>query len=541
MFFDQNSLLNLSLLVWLPLLSSLVILILPSQKISSQDDAEGNGNINIAKFWTGIVTMITFLISINFAFDSSKADSQFIERFNWAPAFGISYSLTLDGISLVFALLTTLSFFVATVFTSTKSILKKGFSAKGFFFCLLVLETALLGGFLASDLFLFYAFWEFMLIPIFYLIGVFGGQNKSTASFRFVIYTLTGSVLMLVAIIYLSYMYNLQTMDMYGRGKLSFLLSDLINLRLSLNEEYLLFGAFALAFAVKLPIFPFHTWLPSVYNESPDTTTALLSAVVSKIGLYGLIRYCLYLFPNASDHLAPVMILLAVIGIVYAALLAWSQQEIKKILAYSSVSHLGFCIIGLFALKEGSINGAIFHAFSHGVISLSLFLFVGLITEKFLTLDIARVSSIAKNSPVFSILFFIALLGSVSLPLTSGFAGEFMILVESYNKFPISTFIALIAGVLSAIYMLTLFREAFFRDITESLGNKASVIKLGMLKFLVAFCCICAVILFGVKPSLITSLSKLSVSKLVLTVSEATKNDVTKDNNKISERVLNTI
>jgi NADH-quinone oxidoreductase subunit M len=319
----------------------------------------------------------------------------------------------------------------------------------------------MLGTFLALDGVTFYIFWELMLIPMYFLIGVWGGARRIYAALKFVLYTALGSLLMLVAIVYLAYQTQQQL------GAVSFYLGDWIRLSFSRQEEILLFSAFALAFAIKIPLFPLHTWLPDAHVEAPTGGSVILAGVLLKMGLYGLIRFCVPVFPLAAELSRPWFAVLAVVGIVFGALVAWVQTDMKKLVAYSSVSHLGFCVLGFAAMNREGLQGAIMQMLNHGVSTAALFFIVGVLYDRKHTREIAEYGGLATKLPMFATVFLIFTLSSVGLPLTNGFVGEFLILLGGYQYSPILGAIAVTGVVFGAMYMLSLYRRVVFGEFNE--------------------------------------------------------------------------
>ncbi len=337
----------------------------------------------------------------------------------WIPLLGVSYALGVDGFSLWLVMLTT--FLMPIVILSTYSGVDH--HIKEYMICLLLLETAMLGALVALDVFLFYIFWEMMLIPMYFVIGIWGGEDRIKAAVKFFIYTLVGSLLMLVAILYVYFKVGAQT------GAYSFLFSDLIAVQLSGSEQTWLFLAFFLAFAIKVPLFPFHTWLPLAHVQAPTQGSVVLAGVMLKMGTYGMLRYAFPMFPDALKTFAPFIAVLSVIGIVYGALVAMVQPDIKKIVAYSSVSHLGFCVLGLIAMTPAALQGGLFIMLAHGIATGGLFLCVGILYERRHTKKISEFGGVAKSMPVFSALFMTIVFASVGLPGLNGFVGEFLVLI----------------------------------------------------------------------------------------------------------------
>ena len=444
----------LSYITFLPLIGALLLYVIPT--FSSAGDQHGK----LARGFSLVVTVATFFLSLLMLarFDPANVGYQMREQAEWIPAYGISYRMGVDGISLWLVLLTT--FLMPLVVLSSHSVERM---VRGYLACMLMLETAMLGTLLALDMFVFYVFWELMLAPMYFIIGIWGGKRKIYATLKFVLYTVAGSVLMFVAIFYLVFSYYRAT-----SGQITFDLEQLLlSSNLSLKEELWLFAAFALAFGIKVPVFPFHTWLPDAHVEAPTGGSVVLAGVLLKMGLYGFIRFAYPLFPRAAEVFTPYLAVLAVIGIVYGALVAWAQHDIKKLVAYSSVSHLGYCVLGFVAFNLMSASGAIYQMLNHGVSTGALFLLVGVLYDRRHTREILEYGGLASKLPVFAFLFLVFTLSSIALPLTNGFVGEFLILAGSFKTLPVLTTIGLAGVVLGAIYMLTLYMRTMFGEIDE--------------------------------------------------------------------------
>jgi NADH-quinone oxidoreductase subunit M len=440
----------LSLVIFLPLLGALLLFLLPGL---------GVGRENSARSFSLLISLVTFAASLILLarFEPSNSGFQFKTEIPWIPTFNIYYSVGIDGISLFLVLLTT--FLTPIVLLSSKSIHS---SLRGYLASMLVLETAMLGTLAALDLFLFYTFWELMLAPMYFIIGIWGGKRRIYATLKFVLYTVFGSVLMLVALMYVVWRYYAQV------GEVTFLLEPLLKVtEFSLNEEFWLFAAFALAFGIKVPIFPFHTWLPDAHVEAPTGGSVILAGVMLKMGLYGFIRFAFPLFPRGAMAFTPTLAVLAVIGIVYGSLVAWAQTDIKKLVAYSSVAHLGYCVLGFVAFNAVSTTGSIYQMLNHGISTGALFLLVGVLYDRRHTRAIADYGGLASEVPVFAFLFLVFTLSSIALPLTNGFIGEFLILTGSFRAFPALTSVAVLGVVLGAVYMLTLYMKTMFGEITH--------------------------------------------------------------------------
>ncbi|RME61308.1 MAG: NADH-quinone oxidoreductase subunit M, partial [Candidatus Dadabacteria bacterium] len=364
------------------------------------------------------------------------------------------YCVGIDGISLFLVLLTT---FLMPIVILTSWSIKKG--VRGYVFNMLVLETAIIGALCALDLFLFYVFWELMLFPMYFIIGIWGGKRKIYASLKFVLYTVVGSLAMLLGIFYLVWH--------SGADKPSFLLEDLLKSNLDIYQQIILFWAFTLAFIIKVPVFPFHTWLPDAHVEAPTGGSVVLAGILLKMGLYGLIRFAFPLFPEAAQSFVPLLALLALIGIIYGALVAWAQQDIKKLVAYSSVSHLGYCVLGFVALNEAGVVGSIYQMLNHGISTGALFLLVGVLYDRRHTRLISEYGGLTSKVPLFAFMLLVFTLSSIALPLTNGFVGEFLILSGAVKALPLFGIIAVSGVILGAVYMLHLYLRVMFGPLNE--------------------------------------------------------------------------
>lgn len=440
----------LSVIIFLPLVAACALMLVPQVK----DDSERDKTLLAIAFPFSLLIFVLGCVLVS-DFETDAA-LQFVERAAWIPALGVHYVVGVDGVSVFLVLLTV--FLMPLIVLSSSSVQK---NLRGYLISMFVLESAMLGALTALDGLLFYVFWEFMLAPMYFLIGIWGGKRRIYASLKFVLYTAVGSVLMLVALLYVVAAHAEQT------GVVSFLIGDLLNTELTFNEELWLFGAFALAFGIKVPIFPFHTWLPDAHVEAPTGGSVVLAGILLKMGIYGFLRFAYPLFPRAAEAFGPLLGGLAVFGIVYGALVAWVQPDIKKLIAYSSVSHLGYCVLGLVALNEIATTGAVFQMVSHGITTGALFLLVGVLYDRKHTRLISDYGGLARKVPVFSFLFVTFTLGSIALPLTVGFVGEFLILFGSFLRYPLLTFCALAGVVLGAVYMLTLVLKTLFGELSE--------------------------------------------------------------------------
>lgn len=439
----------LSVVVFLPLAWAVTGLAIPSGS---------EGGRKALRAWTLLGSIVTFAISLRILgmYEASGAEFQLTEAVEWLPALGISYMVGLDGISLWLILLTTALMPIA-ILASFNAIERRHGE---YYFLLLALESGMLGAFVAMDVFLFYVFWEAMLIPMYFLIGIWGGKDRVYAAMKFFIYTMVGSLLMLVAIFYLAYQHNLQF------GTYSTAILNLYNLKLG-SEGYaspqsLLFMAFALAFAIKVPLFPLHTWLPDAHVQAPTAGSVILAAVLLKMGGYGFMRFAFPMFPQAVAMYQMPFMLLGAIAIVYGAWVAMVQPDIKKLVAYSSVSHMGYVVIGLFSLNTVAAMGSYYQMLNHGVSTGALFLLVGMIYERRHTREISAFGGIAKVMPLFAVAFMIVTLSSVALPGTNGFVGEFLILLGTWQTSPVLAAVSALGVIFGAVYMLWMFQRVMF-------------------------------------------------------------------------------
>ncbi len=428
----------LSIIIFLPLVGALFI------ALQRQDDP-GIRNARNAALWT---TLFTFGLSLFlwFNFETGTPKFQFVEKYSWIESFNIFYHLGVDGISVLFVLLSTLLTPIC-VLASWDAVRER---VKEYMVAFLVLETLMIGMFCALDMVLFYVFFEGVLIPMFLIIGVWGGQRRVYAAFKFFLYTLTGSVLMLIAIIFI----YLQT------GVTD--IPTLLKTSLPRDLQLWLWIAFFASFAVKIPMWPVHTWLPDAHVEAPTAGSVILAGVLLKMGGYGFLRFSLPMMPLASDFFTPLMFSLSVIAVIYTSLVALAQVDMKKLIAYSSVAHMGFVTLGIYALNTQGIQGAIYQMLSHGIVSAALFLCVGVVYDRMHTRLIDRYGGLVERMPVYAFTFMLFMLASVGLPGTGGFIGEFLVLV---GLFKVNTTVAVLASlgvVLGAAYMLWLYRRVVF-------------------------------------------------------------------------------
>jgi len=413
------------------------------------------------------VTAIEFLLSCFLwaSFDSNNAGMQFSEFIPVISQYGIAYNLGVDGISLFLIIMTTFMTMISIIGLTEKRDLKN------LILTVLFLEMTMVGVFVALDAIIFYVFWELSLVPMLYIVGAWGGKLRIYASIKFFLYTFTGSLVMLVGMLYLGYVYFQTT------GNWSFSLLDWNMMMLPIDMQMWLFVAFFLGFAIKVPMVPFHTWLPYAHGQAPTIGSVILAAVLLKMGTYGFIRFSLPLFPDASVAMMIPMAILAIIAIVYTAMVAYAQEDIKQVIAYSSVSHMGVIILGIFALNVEGIGGSLFLMISHGIVSGALFMLVGVIYDRRGTKMMSEFGGLARVMPMYATVFGIMLMASVGLPLTIGFVGEFLSLLGFFAVSPVLTAIAGTTIILGAVYMLVLYKKTFFGPITNPINEKLQDIK----------------------------------------------------------------
>ncbi len=489
----------LSTIVFAPFLGACLLATLPR---------EHERGIQRAAFAFAVIPFLLSLLLLA-GFDAASTHAfQAEERLAWIPSWGISYHVGIDGVSLFLVLLTT--FLTPIVVLAAWGDVHK--RAKEYFVLFLLLETGMLGALVALDLFLFYVFWEVMLVPMYLLIGVWGGPRRVYAATKFVLYTMVGSLPMLVAIIYCAWRAK-------SGGAPSFDYDRFLTLTLTQREQLWCFAAFALAFAIKVPLFPVHTWLPDAHVEAPTGGSVILAGVLLKMGTYGLLRFAIPLFPAAVEIASPFLVALAVIGIVYGALVAVVQPDVKKLVAYSSVSHLGFCVLGLFGLTTVAVSGSVYQMLNHGLSTGGLFLLVGMIYERRHTREIAAFGGLWKVLPAYSVAFLLIMLASAGLPGLNGFIGEFLILVGSFPGWPWATAVATSGVVLGALYLLWMYQRVIFGPVVHD-ENRALVDLSGReLAVIVPVIALCA--LMGLYPRPFLSRIEPSVDRIVARLHQA--------------------
>jgi len=441
----------LTALIVLPLAGALPLLLARDQ------------NAREVKVWTFLVSFVTFLVSLPlwFNFDPTGPLYQFVENHRWIslPRLHIGFNLGVDGFAALMVLLTT--FLMPIALLGSWNYIKE--RQKEFYIAMLVLETAMIGVFAATDLFLFYVFFEASLIPMYLIIGIWGGENRLYATTKFVVYTVFGSLLMFVAILFVYF--KTGSTD-FGIAALTDRLADYrLHGKLSRTEEFWCFWAFALAFAIKVPIFPLHTWLPDAHVEAPTPGSVILAGILLKMGGYGFLRFIVPFFPVASDHYAPLFATLCIIGIIYGSFMAFAQKDIKKLIAYSSVAHLGTCMLGVFSYQVVGVQGGMYQMLSHGISTGALFLMAGMLYERTHSRAIDYYGGIAKVVPAYTVCFIIVTLSSVGLPLTNGFVGEFTCLMGAFFREPWWGALGGLGVILGAVYMLALVKRVFFGPI----------------------------------------------------------------------------
>jgi NADH-quinone oxidoreductase subunit M len=443
----------LSVLTFLPLLWAVIGAMVPAKA---------------AKHWAFAGTLVLFFLSLKlyWGYDANGAEFQFPEAVEWIPGLGVNYLLGMDGISMWLILLTTFLMPIV-VLCSFEGIEDR---EKEYYCLLMALQTGMIGAFVAMDTFLFYVFWEAMLIPMYFLIGIWGGKERIYATMKFFIFTMVGSLLMLVAIFYLAYQHKVQF------GSFSTALLDLYKVKLDgagyFSTQGLMFLAFALAFSIKVPLFPLHTWLPDAHVQAPTAGSVILAGVLLKMGGYGFIRFAFPLFPQAVQTYQHLFMVLGSVAIVYGAWVAMVQPDMKKLVAYSSVSHMGYVIIGLFSLNTIGVTGSVYQMLNHGISTPALFLMVGMLYERRHTKEIKEYGGITKVMPLFAVAFMIATFSSVALPGTNGFIGEFLILLGAWKTNPGLTVLATSGVIFGAVYMLWLVQRVMFGELKNEENKK---------------------------------------------------------------------
>jgi NADH-quinone oxidoreductase subunit M len=480
----------LSILTFLPILSAVFLICLNFKQEKNY-------------FFYGIIfSSLNLILGLKmvYLFNKTSGDFQFIEKFSFFSQFDIKYFLGVDGISVLMILLTTILVPICLVI-SFNSIEKR---VKEYVISFLLIEGLVIGSFCALDLLLFYLFFEAMLIPMFLIIGIWGGENRIYATYKFFLYTLFGSVLFLIGIIYII---------LYTKTTDVIILSQNLYKFFPLEYQKWFWLAFFISFAIKVPMFPFHTWLPDAHVQAPTAGSVILAGILIKLGAYGFIRFSLPFFPAASQFFAPMVFALSLVAIIYGSLIALMQEDIKKMIAYSSVAHMGFVTMGIFSFTQQGIDGAITQMISHGIVSAALFMCVGVIYDRLHTKKIAMFGGIATKMPNFALLAMIFTMSSVGLPGTSGFVGEFLTIIGTFKANKIVAIIATTGMIFGAAYMLWLYKRVWFSEITNPEINQISALKKS--EFISLSLMAFFIILLGILPNLIINFYSLPVSNLI--------------------------
>jgi len=481
----------ISVTIFLPLIGSLIIFLI-------KEDETTSNNIKWAALWTSIGTFVLSCL-IWFQFDHSTSQYQLVEKYKWFNDFNFYYHVGVDGISLFMILLSTfLTPFC--ILASWENIKKR---IKEYMIAFLFLETVMIGMFCSIDILLFYVFFEAVLIPMFLIIGIWGGERRIYASFKFFLYTLLGSVLMLIAIIFIYQKTNSMNIN-FLQGNYFF----------SKKVQIYLWLAFFASFAVKIPMWPFHTWLPDAHVEAPTAGSVILAGVLLKMGGYGFIRFSLGILPEASAFFMPLIIILSSIAIIYTSLVALAQEDIKKLIAYSSVAHMGIVTIGIFIVNQQGLEGAMIQMISHGIVSAALFLCVGVIYDRMHTRNINFYGGLVNKMPKYSVVFMLFVLASIGLPGTSGFIGEFLVILGAFQK---NSFIALFAAlgiILGAIYMLYLYKKIIFGTLENE--KLKEILDLNLREKLILYPLVLVVIIIGIFPNIFLDPMRMSIEQIII-------------------------
>ncbi len=497
----------LSLITFLPAVGAIIILFL---------NAEETELIR----WTGLgVALFVFLLSLYLpaTFDASNPGLQWVEKGVWIKSFGISYFMGVDGISLLLVLLTTF-ITVVCMLASWRDITKK---LKGFVALFLFTETCALGVFMAQDLFLFYVFWEAVLIPMVFIIGIWGGQRRLYSSIKFFLFTFLGSLFMLIGFLTIYYYHGRAT------GVYTFDSTILTLTPLAPAVQFWVFIAFFFGFAVKVPMFPLHTWLPDAHTDAPTAGSIVLAAVLLKLGTYGFVRFGLQLLPNASMQFAPIMIGLSIFAIIYGALVTIAQKDIKKLVAYSSVSHMGFVMLGIFVFNLEGLKGSLMQMINHGISTGALFLLIGMIYERTHTRTIGDYTGLFKEMPVYAVCFLVVVLSSMGMPSTNGFIGELFVLIGAFKANWMYAALVALGVLFGAVYLLWLFQRVFLGE--YSYIGKGKLKDLGLRETVTALSFVVLIFWIGLYPRPFLHSMDASVNKLVAQVQENYKKAVAQE------------
>ena len=498
----------LSIIIFLPLIGALLIAVLPATSARP-----------VALAFAVLTCVVSLLLLIGYL--PGRVGFQFVETLAWIPLFGIQYKVGADGLSIALVVLTTTLTWIS-ILASFKPIQTR---IKEYMISFLVLEVGMIGVFLALDTFLFYIFWEVVLVPMYLIIGIWGGANRIYATLKFVLYTLVGSLLMLVAILATAYAYQVGHPLTGWAGAFDFesLKAYAGTGGFADGLQLLAFIAFFLAFAIKVPMFPFHTWLPDAHTEAPTAGSVILAAILLKLGAYGFIRFALPLFPSAAATFAPVIIGLSLIAIIYGAIVALVQPDLKRLVAYSSVSHMGFVTLGIFVFTEQGLQGAILQMVNHGLITGALFLLVGVIYERTHDRTIAKMGGLSARTPVYAAVFGFFVFASAGLPGLSGFVGEFLVLVGTFQALPYAAAVATFVMILAAGYLLYMYGRIVFGEVSEFLANLGDhLTDMTPVEILTLAPLAALVVIFGIQPSLLLDLVSSTVTETLDAVQPAT-------------------
>ena len=463
------------------------------------------------------VTVIEFILSLVLwgMFDPSNPGYQFVEKSPIVADFGINYFLGIDGISLFLIILSTFMTMIALIGLTIKNELKN------MVITVLFLEMTMVGVFSSLDVIVFYIFWELSLVPMLYIIGAWGAKLRVYAAVKFFLYTFAGSLLMLVGILYMAYL-NHQATDIW-----SFAIPDWQALSIDFTTQLWLFGAFFVGFAIKVPMVPFHTWLPYAHGQAPTIGSVILAAVLLKMGTYGFVRFSLPMFPDASVYFITPVAIVAIIMVIYTAMIAFAQKDMKQVIAYSSISHMGIIVLGIFAMNSEGITGSIFLMLSHGIVSGALFMLVGVIYDRTHTKMMDQFGGLASIMPMYATIFGIMMMASVGLPLTIGFVGEFLSLIGFYSVSPIMTAFAGTGIIIGAVYMLSLYKKSFFGPVTNP--NNKTLTDLTAQELTALLSLVVLVVLLGVYPKPVLDPIDTSVKHMLVNMEKKSVNQDTKD------------
>jgi len=472
-----------------------------------------------AKSYGIAVASVEFILAIWLwlSFDNANAGMQFTEFSPIISQFGISYNLGIDGISLFIVIMATLITLLGIILLDESKIA----NMKNMIISLLFLEMTMVGVFTSLDAIIFYLFWELSLVPMLYIIGAWGGPTRVYAAVKFFLYTFAGSLIMLVGLLSMAYLYHVES------GVWSFNILDWYTLTLTQDQQFWLFLSFFAGFAIKVPMFPFHTWLPHAHGQAPTIGSVILAAVLLKMGTYGFVRFSLPILPDASVTFTPFMMTLSLIMVVYTAMIAFAQKDMKQVIAYSSVSHMGIIMLGVFAMNAEGLGGSIFLMLSHGIVSGALFMLVGVIYERRGTKLMSEFGGLAAIMPIYATIFGVMLMASVGLPLTIGFVGEFLVLLGFYKVSAIGTIIAGSTIIIGSVYMLVLFKKSFFGPVTNEKNRNLKDLDKRELTALLPLVAI--VVWLGVYPKPVLGPIDNSVKKLLVQMEEHAQLESTKD------------